>query len=161
MRKAFCLLLILTSLMLALPCSGSSRERMPVPPSNKRPDASEIERAEKMYYLIRRENRRIAWDNCLARKAFLRAKELVTKGYFDHRDPVTGRNPVYARLHEDCFRDAATFGENLTMGADTPENIHKALMDSPTHRKNIINPSYSRVGVGCYEDICVELFAGF
>lgn len=146
--------------MLILPHPVFPKSPLPPSPTYKRPDASEIERAEKIYVLIRRANRRLTWDGCLARKAFLRAKELVTKGYFDHRDPDTGRNPVYDRLH-DCYRHAATFGENLAMGLDTPENIHKALMDSPTHRKNIINPEFSKVGIGCYDYICVELFAGF
>ncbi len=123
-----------------------------------RPDSSEVEKASKLFQLARRENRRLSWDSCLARKAFLRARQLVNDGYFDHEDPRTGRNPVWQAI-EDCY-SCRWGGENLVKGMETPENIHGALMESPTHRKNILDPRFNLLGVGCYDYVCVELFAG-
>ncbi len=151
-------------LLIAIFPSFLSVQVLPAPlppyPSNKpsRPDVSELRRAEDLYMMLRKENRRLHWDQCLARKAFIRAKQLVVYGYFDHEDPRTGKNPAWDLVWR-CFQ-CAYAGENLAKGMDTPENIHKALMNSPTHRKNIMNPNYDRVGVGCYDYVCVELFAG-
>ena len=39
-------------------------------------------------------------------------------------------------------------GENLAGRMKTPERAVQAWMDSPGHRKNIMNPRYSQIGVG-------------
>jgi len=156
--------LITAALLFALstaPCFVPLSSAMPPPPSNKRvarPDASERDKADRLYRLLRKENRRLLWDRCLARKAFLRAKEMVVKGYFDHEDPATGQNPVWDVVLQ-CFK-CRTAGENLAKGMNSAEKTHEALMRSPTHRRNILNPRFNRVGVGCYDYVCVELFAG-
>ena len=84
--------------------------------------------------------------------------QLVHDGYFDHEDPRTGTNPVWQAIG-DCY-SCRWGGENLVKGMEDPENIHEALMESPTHRKNILDPRFNLLGVGCYDYICVELFAG-
>ncbi|MHC1726163.1 MAG: CAP domain-containing protein [Syntrophobacteraceae bacterium] len=158
MRKTVILLLMLFFWAAVTPVLA----RAPLPPSPRnrsvQPDSAEVDKAEKLYFLLRRENRRLNWDRCLAGKAFLRARQMVKQGYFDHEDPRTGKNPAWL-LVQRCF-SCRSAGENLAKGMDTPENIHKALMKSPTHRKNIVDRRFSRVGVGCYDHICVELFAG-
>jgi len=129
------------------------------------PTCSEEQRADRLYQLARAENPRLARDGCLATQAFMRAKRMSMGGYFDHEDPKTGRNPVWDAVklcvHIRRAGARAPAGENLSKGVDTPENIHKALMASPTHRKNILDPRFNHIGVGCYGEICVELFAGF
>jgi hypothetical protein len=40
----------------------------------------------------------------------------------------------------------AQFGENIA-GASTPEEAHTSLMESPGHRANMINPSFTHVGI--------------
>lgn len=149
-------LLFLFSILLPAPACSA-----PPPPSGKtrRPDTAEQEKADKLYRLLKRENPRLHWNPCLARNALRRAKEMVRRGYFDHEDPQTRRNPVWEQVRH-CF-PCAYAGENLVKGMNTPENIHKALMQSPTHRKNIMDPRFERVGVACYDYLCVELFAGF
>jgi uncharacterized protein YkwD len=162
MRKTAIFFIYLVLLMVLTPFFvRSASSTQPPPPSNRRavrPDASEVQKAAQLYQLARRENRRLIWDPCLARKAFLRAKQLVKDGYFDHEDPKTGTNPVWMAIR-DCY-SCSSGGENLVKGMDTPENIHQALMESPTHRKNILDPRFNLVGIGCYDYICVELFAG-
>ncbi len=157
MRKTVVLLLMLLLWTAVSPAMA----RAPLPPSPRKsvqPAASEVDKAEKLYFLLRKENRALRWDRCLAGKAFLRARQMAKQGYFDHEDPRTGRNPVWG-LVKRCF-PCRSAGENLAKGMDTPENIHKALMKSPTHRKNIVDRRFSKVGVGCYDSICVQLFAG-
>lgn len=161
--KTFAICVVFSVLLAALtPSVATSDPSMPPRPSSRppvRPDASELRRASELYLLARDENRRLRWDQCLAQKAFIRAKQLVVQGYFEHHDPTTGKNPAWDLVRR-CFA-CRSAGENLARGMDRPEKVHQALMNSPTHRKNILDPRFQRLGVGCYDYVCVELFAGF
>ena len=51
-----------------------------------------------------------------------------------------------------CIRDRhkvdyMTAGENIAKGQNTPEYVMKAWMNSPGHRKNILNPRFEEMGV--------------
>ena len=39
-------------------------------------------------------------------------------------------------------------GENIAMGQRTPSEVVTAWMNSPGHRANILNSSFTRIGVG-------------
>jgi uncharacterized protein YkwD len=129
------------------------------------PLASENERAYKLYELARRENSRLRWDGCLATLAFMRAKRMTADHYFGHEDPKTGKNPVWNMVRLCVPAGHARFrryaAENLAKGIDAPESIHRALMESPAHRENILDRRFKHIGVGCSGDICVELFTGY
>jgi uncharacterized protein YkwD len=150
----------------APPVPAQQSRPLPIYPQAKvsRQQPIDTNRAYKLYQLARSENPGLRWDSCLASKAILRARRMEKRGYFDHEDPRTGKNPAW-ELVSQCVpankkRTRVPAGENLAKGIDTPENIHNALMESPTHRKNILDPRFNRIGVGCYDRICVELFAG-
>ncbi len=167
MKNTIALMVILLIWPLASPCFAQQTRPLPVYPQSKpaRPDVSASERARKLYELARKENRVLRWDSCLARKAVQRAKQLAAAHYFEHEDPKTGKNPVWKTIRT-CIpaksrRSNIRAGENLTKGIDTPANIHRMLMESPTHRANILDRRFNHLGVGCYDAICVELFAGY
>jgi len=152
---------------LGSPCFAQQTRPLPIYPqsSQVRPDSTEGDRARELYKLARKENRALQWDSCLANKAFQRAKRLVAQHYFEHEDPKTGVNPVWKTVSS-CIPErsrgsSVPAGENMTKGIDTPANIHRALMESPTHRANILDRRFNHMGVGCYDYICVELFAGY
>ena len=42
-------------------------------------------------------------------------------------------------------------GENIAKGYRSAEAVHRGWLDSPGHRKNRLNPSYTRVGIGRVE----------
>ena len=133
---------------------------MPPPPIRKTTEAPE-EKARRLFQLAREENLKLKWDECLASKALERARSLHEKGAFEHKDPRSGRNPAFEMV-KSCERSAAYAGENLSRGmAMTSRAIHQEFMASSTHRENIQNRRFSKMGVGCYETICVELFMGF
>ncbi|NLI80923.1 MAG: CAP domain-containing protein [Deltaproteobacteria bacterium] len=122
-------------------------------------DLPASEKAWRLYELANRENRRLKWDECLAVQAMKRARMLLQAGTFQHRDPWTGENEAWL-LVEACHR-CSYAGENLTKGYQSPEETHRALMESPEHRRNILNPRFQFLGVGCHDYICVQLFAGY
>ena len=75
--------------------------------------------------------------------AQVRAQE-ATKS-FSHTRP-NGTKCFTALAEADISYQAA--GENLAGRIKTPEKVVDAWMNSPGHRKNIMNPKYSQIGVG-------------
>ena len=126
---------------------------------------SDAQMAEQLYELAQKENQALQWDDCLGTAASKRAKQLVDDGYFDSSDPKTGKNPVWNAVRG-CVPDErkeskVPAAESLSNGVDTPAHVHGSFMKSPDTRKNILDPRFNHIGVGCYHHICVELFAGF
>lgn len=60
-------------------------------------------------------------------------------------------------------RSPSAMGENVGVG-DSLQAVHNALMDSSSHRENILSSAYQRVGVGIVKRggrvWVTELFAG-
>lgn len=84
-------------------------------------------------------------DEDMARAARKHSQDMCDQGYFSHtsRD---GRSP-FQRM-EDEGVSYRTAGENIAMGQRTPADVHRAWMNSSGHRRNIVNTSYGRIGVG-------------
>ena len=78
-----------------------------------------------------------------------RSEEMVELDYFAHF--YSGGTSAYEFLAQAGAR-FSTAGENLAkVGGDEHESVAtaiKALMESPTHRDNILDPDFVRVGVG-------------
>lgn len=76
--------------------------------------------------------------------ARLKSKDMIDKNYFDHNSPTYGSPFTMLKNHGINYRTA---GENLA-GNSSVSDAHKRLMNSPGHRKNILNPSFTHVGIG-------------
>jgi uncharacterized protein YkwD len=72
---------------------------------------------------------------------------MIENEYFSHNSPVYGS--PFDMLKKKGIKYGLA-GENLA-GAETVKEGFKGLMDSPEHRKNILNPSYDEVGIGVVE----------
>lgn len=83
-------------------------------------------------------------DMRLVELARLKSQDMIDLNYFSHTSPTYG-SPF------DMMRQAGveyrTAGENLA-GASTVERAHNALMQSDGHRRNILNPAFTHIGVG-------------
>ena len=75
--------------------------------------------------------------------AKIRAEEIVS--YFSHTRP-DGRS-CFTVLNENGV-SYRTAGENIASGYSTPEMVVKAWMDSEGHRENIMNPNFTKIGIG-------------
>jgi hypothetical protein len=71
------------------------------------------------------------------------SEDMTGHNFFAHVSPDTGSPGD--RLQRAGLL-VAQFGENIGLGA-TPEEIHQGLMDSPGHRKNLLIPGYTHVGI--------------
>lgn len=78
--------------------------------------------------------------------AHLKNADMVTYDYFEHTNPITGAN-------FDTFFDMSNYSfvriaENLAMGNFiTSKEVVDAWMESPRHRKNILNPDFRDMGI--------------
>lgn len=79
----------------------------------------------------------------LSHAARLHGADMFTRGYFSHNTPE-GKDP-FQRLHtlNIAYKYA---GENLAYSYNITK-AHSALMQSPGHRANILNPKFSRIGI--------------
>lgn len=76
--------------------------------------------------------------------AQLKANDMVTKGYFAHTSP-TGLTPWHW-LTLVGYKYASA-GENLAVNFIESGDVHRAWMNSPGHRQNILNSAYTEIGV--------------
>lgn len=83
------------------------------------------------------------WE--LSRVARYKSRDMVDNRYFSHTSPVYGSPFQMIRNFGLTFRSA---GENIAYGQRTPQAVVNAWMNSSGHRANILNASYTQIGVG-------------
>jgi len=86
----------------------------------------------------------LASNSLLASAAMAKGEDMIVRQYFAHDTP-DGKRPW--QWIDRTQYDYVYAGENLAMGFITAESAHDALMKSPTHRKNILNPRYRDLGI--------------
>ncbi|WP_367566657.1 CAP domain-containing protein [Lacrimispora sp.] len=82
-------------------------------------------------------------DPVVEKAADVRAREIQSK--FDHTRPNGSSFSSALKEQGADFRGA---GENIAWGQQTPKEVMNAWMNSPGHRANIMNKSYTHIGVG-------------
>lgn len=81
------------------------------------------------------------------------SREMFEKSYFDHASPTRGlETPMKRYLRGLGYTPKwAYLGENLFYCTVVDSDRgHRCLMESPTHRDNIVNARFEQVGVGAY-----------
>lgn len=81
----------------------------------------------------------------LPRVARYKSQDMRDLGYFSHTSPTYG-SPF--NMMKSFVISYKTAGENIAKGYATPKAVVDAWMNSPGHRANILNPSYTHIGVG-------------
>ncbi|MEW9667897.1 CAP domain-containing protein [Ammoniphilus sp. 3BR4] len=84
-------------------------------------------------------------DGRLGRIAALKSIDMRDLNYFGHNSPTFGSPEQMLRCFGITFR---THGENIAWGYETPQSVVAAWMKSKPHRNNILNPKFTRTGVG-------------
>ncbi|NMO97001.1 CAP domain-containing protein [Paenibacillus lemnae] len=91
----------------------------------------------------------------LAAMALDKAKDMSNNNYFDHQSPTYGSPFDMMKAYGISYSYA---GENIAKGQRTPEEVMKAWMNSEGHRKNIMSPNFTMIGVGYYNGHWVQEF---
>jgi uncharacterized YkwD family protein len=126
-------------------------EAAPAPEQKQTPTGTEISAFESRVIDLTNEQRRknglpnLQPDTALSNVAQEKSNDMQAKNYFSHTSPTYG-SPF------DMMRDFGvsynTAGENIAMGQRSAEEVVNAWMNSEGHRKNILSPNYTHIGVG-------------
>ena len=87
------------------------------------------------------------WE--LSRVARYKSQDMHERRYFDHNSPTYGTPFQMMKAFGLSYRSA---GENIAMGYRTPQAVVTGWMNSSGHRANILNSSYTKIGVGYVAD---------
>lgn len=89
----------------------------------------------------------INWE--LSRVARYKSQDMHDIGYFSHTSPTYGSPFEMMKDFGISYRAA---GENIARGQTTPEMVVNAWWNSSGHRQNMLNASYTQIGVGYVAD---------
>ncbi|GEN55231.1 hypothetical protein HFA01_34930 [Halobacillus faecis] len=84
----------------------------------------------------------------LSRVARYKSRDMANKNYFSHTSPTYGSPFDMMRDFNISYNRAA---ENIAAGQRTPQEVVNGWMNSPGHRKNILDPNLRQIGVGYAE----------
>lgn len=138
----------------------------PIPPQNYTIDEGNNSFVDEVIRLVNIQRTNgglspLAKNNTLCNAADVRAVEIIS--VFDHKRP-DGRS--WSTVINEFNISFNTIGENIASGYSTPEAVVNAWMNSPGHRQNIMNPSFTEIGIGhatnqdSYGNYWVQLFKG-
>ncbi len=131
------------------PDTEPTPEPTPEPKPDLEPKEGMTAEEELMVDLVNEERTKLGLkplevDISLVEIGRMKSQDMIDLNYFSHTSPTYG-SPF------DMMKQAGiqyrTAGENLA-GASTVERAHQALMQSDGHRRNILNPAFTHIGVG-------------
>ena len=153
----------LTALTLALllavaAAPSSSHAASPCANADALPgQASEAVLAKATVCLVNRERkprgmRALRTNRRLSRAAVAHTRDMISQHYFEHVAP-TGQNVVDRLLASGYLGKVRSWlvGENLAWGIgsqSSPRQIVVSWMNSPGHRKNMLNRRFREIGIG-------------
>ena len=114
-------------------------------------EASYAEEVVRLVNEIRVQNGLSAFTHSeeLSRVAQLKSQDMHDQGYFSHTSPTYGSPFDMMKQFGISYRTA---GENIARGYSTPEAVVNGWMNSEGHRANILNASFTQIGVGYVSD---------
>ncbi|MEK7521711.1 MAG: CvpA family protein [Patescibacteria group bacterium] len=125
-----------------------SGEKVDIPYKPKKLSVDEVSEG-RMLELVNAERAKVGAkplkvDSTIVLVARAHSQDMWERGYFSHANP-DGESPA-----DRMARGGVKFivaGENLAL-APTVETAHEGLMNSPGHKRNILDPQFGRIGIG-------------
>ena len=104
---------------------------------------------QKMIQLVNQERQKagvspLTIDPELSRVARIKSQDMKDNGYFSHTSPTYGSPFDMMKSFGITYRTA---GENIALNSSV-EGAHTSLMNSEGHRENILNSSFTHIGIG-------------
>ncbi|PAE22650.1 hypothetical protein CHH80_01335 [Bacillus sp. 7504-2] len=84
-------------------------------------------------------------DAKISSVALKKSQDMQANNYFSHTSPTYGSPFDMMRDFGVTYKSA---GENIAQGQRTPQEVVQAWMNSEGHRANILNSSFTHIGVG-------------
>jgi uncharacterized YkwD family protein len=126
----------------------------PVNPPAQKPNVGSTlgtsQMAQQVIELTNNERRKnglppLSSDASLSKVAQTKTNDMNSKHYFSHTSPTYGSPFDMMRDFGVTYNSA---GENIAMGQTTAQQVVTSWMNSEGHRKNILSPNYTNIGVG-------------
>ncbi len=101
----------------------------------------------------------LEYDWQLSRVARYKSEDMQRNNYFSHTSPTYGSPFNMMKNFGISYRTA---GENIAKGYRTPAAVVEGWMNSAGHRANILNSSFTHIGVGYVEggNYWTQMFVG-
>jgi uncharacterized YkwD family protein len=99
----------------------------------------------------------LGMDGNLSKLAMAKAQDMYNSNYFDHTSPTYG-SPFEMMGKFGIVFNAA--GENIAKGQTSPEQVMNDWMNSEGHRANILNSSFTKIGIAYFKGEWVQEFIG-
>jgi uncharacterized protein YkwD len=98
----------------------------------------------------------LTWSDQAARVARQHSRDMESHGFFDHVSATTGLNP-FQRLQKAGIAYSMA-GENIAAGYPDAIEAHESWMNSPGHRKNVLEKGFAQLGAGVATDYYTQTF---
>ena len=97
------------------------------------------------------------WE--LSRVARYKSQDMLDNRYFSHTSPTYGSPFQMIKAFGLSYRTA---GENIAKGYASPQAVVNGWMNSSGHRANILNVSYTQIGIGyvAHGNYWTQMFVG-
>ncbi|MBS4040137.1 MAG: hypothetical protein KGZ81_06010, partial [Flavobacteriales bacterium] len=93
-------------------------------------------------------------DTDLAYVSRVKSKDMHDNNYFSHTSPTHGSPFDMMRAFGIQYKGAA---ENIAKNSSV-QAAHNAFMNSEGHRKNILNPNLTHIGIGIHSGYYTQMF---
>jgi len=143
--RAVSILMSICCMLITYSFIGLKAEAAPTPLNNiskEEWDVLKLVNKERM----KRNNTPLSMFSKLQNATDIRVKELVK--YFSHYRP--NGEIAFTVLDETKVKNYNYAGENIASGQVSAERVMTGWMNSPGHKKNILNSNYTHIGVGHY-----------
>ena len=148
--RMFILKLLATSLLIA----GLAGALLVPTPLTTTAQATTLDKEERAFLELINEYRNdhgagpLRLTETLTESAEWMSRDMAKKNYFRHTDSK-GRN-VESRLASFGYRGSS--GENIAAGQITAKEVFNAWKNSPGHRRNMLEPTFTTIGISREED---------
>lgn len=99
----------------------------------------------------------LTMNSALSKMAMDKAQDMYNNNYFDHQSPTYGSPFDMMNAYGISY---STAGENIAKGQRSPTEVMNSWMNSQGHRANILNGSFTQIGVAYYNGEWVQVFIG-
>ncbi|MGU3471857.1 CAP domain-containing protein [Paenibacillus sp. D51F] len=129
-------------------------------PAEQTVDASQFE--QQVLQLVNKERATaglspLGMDGNLSKMAMAKAQDMFNNNYFDHTSPTYG-SPFEMMGKFGIVYSAA--GENIAKGQTSPSQVMNDWMNSEGHKANILNSSFTKIGIAYFKGEWVQEFTG-
>jgi uncharacterized protein YkwD len=92
----------------------------------------------------------LEWHEATARVAEAHSADMSRRGYFDHFTPEG--TDLHGRMLAEGVSWQGSIAENIALTVRGPDIVIELWMDSPPHRANLLDCSFTHHGLGLFRD---------